>query len=240
MAMDAAAAMLKRKVAEAPEPWLLDGVPVPATKIRRLDAEVPPVEPGAGVPPPPQQPIFGVEELRMCGEEAAPAVGVSVGPVAVNEERAIVVYQPTEAARNLLLGPLRPGVPLRVNPDWIRGLKSTMLKEASNHRALFEESRDDNPNLAMVPWSPAQAQAASSSTAAGEEMMDADQDCDGASMDVDHDGSGQPAPPTGVAPQGEAFHLQPQHQQWPPQHCMAPPQQLPAASYQTSPVSWSW
>ena len=35
MAMDAAP-VLKRKGEEAPEAWLLCGVPVPATKIRRL------------------------------------------------------------------------------------------------------------------------------------------------------------------------------------------------------------
>ncbi|GJN33578.1 hypothetical protein PR202_gb22197 [Eleusine coracana subsp. coracana] len=250
MAMDAAP-MLKRKGAEAPEPWV-DGVPVPATKIRRLDAVVPSVEPGAvvmqpvepagaGVPlPPPPQP-FEVEEVPMSGEVAPPVV---VAPAA-NDERAIVVYQPAEAARNLLRGPLRPEAPLRVSPDWIRGIKSTVLQEASNHRALFEElaSRDENANLAMVPWAPAhvaQAAATTTSSAPGTEMMDADQDAEGAaSMEVEQDGAGQPVPPIGFAMQGDAFHHQ--QQQWPPQHCMAPQQlQVPATSYQPSPVTWSW
>ena len=116
-----------------------------------------------------------------------------------------------------------------------------MLQEASNHRALFEElaARDENLNLAVVPWAPAQvhAHAASRSAATADEMVDADQDGDGASMEVEH----QPTPPAaGVALQGEAFHHQ-QQQQWPPQHCVAPQQvQLPAASYQPSPVTWSW
>ncbi|OEL38671.1 hypothetical protein BAE44_0000311 [Dichanthelium oligosanthes] len=226
-AMDATP-LLKRKGAEAPQPWLdVDGVPTPATKIRRLDTEVPPVEPAVGVPPQ----HFVAEEVRV----AAPAA---------NDELAIVVYQPTEAARNLLQGPLRPGASLRVSPDWIHGLKSTMLQEASNHRALFEElaSRDENLNLAMVPWAPAQvhAHAASGSTAAAAEMMDADQDGDGACMEVEHDMEGRPTPPAGGVLQGEAFHHH-QQQQWPPQHCVAPQQlQLPAASYQPSPVTWSW
>ncbi|TVU10084.1 hypothetical protein EJB05_43592, partial [Eragrostis curvula] len=233
MAMDAAP-MLKRKGAEAPEPWV-DGVPVPATKMRRLDAVVPPVGPGAGVPPTPQP--FEVEEVPMSGE-IAPVV---VAP-ASNDERAIVVYQPAEAARNLLCGPLRPETPLRVNPDWIRGIKSTVLQEASNHRALFEElaSRDENPNLAMVPWAPANAhvaRATASTTAPPSEVMDADQDADGASMEVEEGYAAQPAPPAGIALQGEAFH----HHQQQQQHCMAQqPLQIPAASYQTSPVTWSW
>ncbi|RCV12311.1 hypothetical protein SETIT_2G258900v2 [Setaria italica] len=245
-----ATALLKRKGAEAPQPWLdVDGVPAPATKIRRLDAEVPPVEPAVGAPldqpgaSVPPRPFVVVEEVGMSGDMAPQAAAVGVGAPVVNDERAIVVYQPAEAARNLLQGPLRPGTSLHVCPDWIHGLKSTMLHEASNHRALFEElaARDENLHLAMVPWAPAQihahTHAGSSSAAAAAEMMEADQDSDGASMDVEHDVEGQPTPAAGGALQGEAFH----HQQWPPQHCVAPQQlQLPAASYQPSPVTWSW
>ena len=82
------------------------------------DAEVPPVEaavsaplvePGASVP-------FVAEGVLMSGD---------VAPPAVNDERAIVVYQPAEAARSLLQGPLRPAPSLRVSPDWIHGLRST-------------------------------------------------------------------------------------------------------------------
>ena len=72
------------------------------------DAEVPPVEaavsaplvePGASVP-------FVAEGVLMSGD---------VAPPAVNDERAIVVYQPAEAA----------APSLRVSPDWIHGLRST-------------------------------------------------------------------------------------------------------------------
>lgn len=162
-AMDATP-LLKRKGEEAPQPWLdVDGVPIPATKIRRLvrtslspslslslsqfcttrsltcafvlvllaqDADVPPVgsgmgvplaEPGVSVAPQP----FVAGDLRMSGDVAPPAAAIAVAAPAVNEERAIVVYQPAEAERNLLDGPLRPGASLRVSPDWIHGLKST-------------------------------------------------------------------------------------------------------------------
>ncbi|CAD6233010.1 unnamed protein product [Miscanthus lutarioriparius] len=82
------------------------------------------------------------------------------------------------AARRRQARPLCPGASLRVSPDWIHGLKSTMLQVASNYRALFEEmaTGDENLSLAMVPWAPAKAHAhaASSSTSAGAEMMDAD------------------------------------------------------------------
>lgn len=93
------------------------------------DAMVPHVDPGAvivqppetaGVPPSPQP--FEVEEVPMVSGEVAPPVVVAP---AANDERAIVVYQPAEAARNLLRGPLRPEAPLRVSPDWIRGIKGT-------------------------------------------------------------------------------------------------------------------
>ncbi|CAN6196469.1 unnamed protein product [Urochloa humidicola] len=223
--------LLKRKGAEAPQPWLdVDGVPVPATKIRRLDAEVPPVEHAVGAPLLHPGASVAPQPVQMSGGVAPP---VAVVASAANDERAIVVYQPAEAARNLLEGPLRPGASLRVSPDWIHGLRSTMLQEASNHRALFEElaGRDENLNLAMVPWAPAQIHARAFSSSA-EEMVDADQDSDGASMEVEH----QPTPPAGVTLQGEAF--QHHHQQWPLQHCVAPQQlQLPASSYQPSPVT---
>ncbi|CAN6174850.1 unnamed protein product, partial [Urochloa humidicola] len=231
--------LLKRKGAEAPQPWLdVDGVSVPATKIRRLDAEVPPVEHAVGAPLLQPGASVAPQPVQMSGDVAPPVAAVSVAVPAVNDERAIVVYQPAEAARNLLEGPLRPGASLRVSPDWIHGLRSTMLQEASNHRALFEElaGRDENLNLAMVPWAPAQVHARAFSSSA-EEMVDADQDGDGSSMEVEH----QPTPPAGVALQGEAFQHQHHHQQWPLQHCVAPQQlQLPASSYQPSPVTWSW
>ncbi|CAL5063625.1 unnamed protein product [Urochloa decumbens] len=236
-----AAPLLKRKGVEAPQPWLdVDGVPVPATKIRRLDAEVlPPVEHAVGAPLLQPGATVAPQPVQMSSDVVPSVAVVGVAAPAVNDERAIVVYQPAEAARNLLEGPLRPGASLRVSPDWIHGLRSTMLQEASNHRALFEElaARDENLNLAMVPWVPAQAHARAASTSA-EEMMDADQDGDGASMEVEH----QPAPPAGGALQGEAFqyYQQQQQQQWPTQHCVALQQlQLPAASYQPSPVTWS-
>lgn len=218
-----AAPMLKRKGVEAPELWLdedpASGFPVSsrATKIRRLDAEVmPPVVPGAGVPQPAAG--FRVEEVHVEPAVVAPAA---------NEEKAIVVYKPADAARNLLLGPLWQGVPLRVSPEWIYGLKNTMLEVTSNHWALFEElTRDESSNLAMVPWAPSQSQAASTVSATVTEMMDADvEDNEGTYMEVEVDGCDQLV--TAGAPQGEALH------QW-PQNCM-----VPAASYQPSPVTWS-
>ncbi|XP_015696603.1 uncharacterized protein LOC107304948 [Oryza brachyantha] len=294
--MDAAPAVLKRKDAGAPEMWLDDdgasGFPAVssrATKIRRLDAEVPPVLPGDFVPPQPQ-PVAG--EVRMCGEQVpvvvAPALkrkgedasgfpvssratkirrliaevppvvpelcappqqpvaglGAAEVPVVVapapNEEMAIVLYKPADAGRNLLLGPLRPEVPLRVSPDWIHGLKSTMLRELSEPRALIEQlSADESCNLAMVPWVPSNSQEASTSAAAATtEMMDAED----TSMEVEQDGGGGSYPAAaaaaGVAQGGEAAY---HHHQWPQQqqHCMVQ-QPLPAASYQPSPVTWSW
>ncbi|XP_020175461.1 uncharacterized protein [Aegilops tauschii subsp. strangulata] len=222
MDVDAAPA-LKRK--DAPEVWVDDdvgpGFPVAsrATKIRRLNADVLPVVPGAVVPPPqtlPQtQPVAGfgvVEEAPMCGD-----VPVDVAPpeVAANEERAIVLYRPADAERRLLLGPLRPGGHLRVSPEWIQALNGTTLQEASNRRALFEGlAGTETSNMAMVPWAPPRAQAAS--TAA--EMMEAE-DGEGASMEVEQDRVDQ----------------QLSMPQWPQQqHYNYMVQQQPI------PVAWSW
>lgn len=228
MDMDAAP-MLKRKGAEAPELWLdedpASGFPVSsrATKIRRLDAEVmPPVVPGAGVPQPQPAAGFGVEEVHVEPAVVAPAA---------NEEKAIVVYKPADAARNLLLGPLRPGVPLIVSPEWIHGFKNTMLQVTSNHRVLFEELTDESSNLAMVPWAPSQSQAASTTSAMVTEMMDAnDEDSEGTYMEVEQDRCDQHV--TADAPQGEALH------KWPQNRMVQ--QSLPVVSYQPSPVTWSW
>ncbi|KAE8792841.1 hypothetical protein D1007_32619 [Hordeum vulgare] len=230
MDVDAAPA-LKRKGADAPELWVDDdvgpGFPVAsrATKIRRLDPDVMPVVPGAVVLPPGTQPPvagFGVvEEAPMCGDVAVVPVDVAPPEVAANEERAIVLYRPAEAERRLLLGPLRPGGHLRVSPEWIQALDGTMLQEARNHRALFEGlAGTETSNLAMVPWAPPRAEGAP--TAA--EMMEAE-DGQGASMEVEQDRADQQLPMP----------------QWPQQpHCMVQQQPIPVASFQPSPVTWSW
>ncbi|VAI33955.1 unnamed protein product [Triticum turgidum subsp. durum] len=218
MDVDSAPA-LKRKGADAPELWLDDdvgpGFPVAsrATKIRRLDPDMMPVVPGAFVPPPPpgtQLPVAGfgvVEEAPMCGD-------VAVVPVdTANEERAIVLYRPAEAERRLLLGPLRPGGHLRVSPEWIQALNGTTLQEASSRRALFEGlAGAESSNLAMVPWAPPRAQAASMA----EEMMEAE-DGEGASMEVEQDRAEQQLPMP----------------QWPQQ------QQHYMVQQQPIPVAWS-
>uniref|UniRef100_A0ACD5Y0T8 Uncharacterized protein n=2 Tax=Avena sativa TaxID=4498 RepID=A0ACD5Y0T8_AVESA len=222
--------VVKRKGADAPEMWLDDdGLAFRATKSRRLDSDVPHVVPGAvagfgAVPPPPPQtqPVAGFGAVPPPPPQTQPVAGfgaveeapmggdVAVVPVEVdNEERAIVLYRPAEAARSLLLGPLRPGAPLRVSPDWIHRLNGTMLQERSNQQALF--AGDENSNLAMVPWAPSRVQAPSTAATATE-MMDAED----TSMDVEQD---------------RADQLSTTHQ-WPQQqHCMV---QHPI------PVTWSW
>ena len=81
----------------------------------------------------------------------------------------------------------------------------------------------------MVPWAPAKvhAHAASSSIAAAAEMMDAIQDGDDTSMEVEHGVESQTTPPAVCALQGEAFHHHHHHHhhhQWPAQHYVASPQ----------------
>ena len=78
----------------------------------------------------------------------------------------------------------------------------------------------------MVPWAPSRVQGSATAT----EMMEAE-DTEGGSMDVEQDRADQLA----------ATHHQwsQQQQQQQQQHCMVQ-QPIPAASYQPSPVTWSW
>lgn len=107
-----------------------------------------------------------------------------------------------------------------------------MLQEASNNRALFEGLvAGESSNLAMVPWAPSQFQSAAPA-ATVTAMMDAEEGSEGASMEVEQDRAGQLST-VGAGAQREALH------QWPP-HCMVQQPPMPAASYQPSPVAWSW
>jgi len=86
-------------------------------------------------------------------------------------------------------------------------------------------ARDENLNLAMVPWAPTKvhAHAASNSIAAAAEMMDAVQDGADTSMEVEHGVESQTTPPAVCALQGEAFHHHHQQHQWLVQHYVASP-----------------
>nr|CAD1824888.1 unnamed protein product [Ananas comosus var. bracteatus] len=105
----------------------------PARKIRRLDAELPPIieEEDLAVP------LDIEQQPQLMKEEASvPAMVIGSGPVVEdgpptlptlpsNEERALVLYKPVEG--QLLFGPGGSNVSFRVSSDFLYGLKSQVF-----------------------------------------------------------------------------------------------------------------
>ncbi|KAG6414254.1 hypothetical protein SASPL_126972 [Salvia splendens] len=187
----------------------------PATKIRRLDAELPPmviVEEPEVVGPSPEQSCSGVtiEELP-------------------NSERAIVLFHPTITTPNPIMhSPSNFSVSL--DPRFIAGWKDQVLRSSTGNswKLASDEAatEDDNSSpgngcQAVVPWFPPQF---SSSGGGGSETVD-DEAMGVASMDIEDSSSIQQRSSGSVAvSQGLP--------QW--QHCtiLQPPQNT------TTPIVW--
>ncbi|KAJ8540014.1 hypothetical protein K7X08_026403 [Anisodus acutangulus] len=211
----------------------------PARKIRRLDAELPPI-------------IEEVEEpeIPLTFEQAAtdPSFGSNLGnrgivieelpSVPENEEMAIVLFKPTNTP--LVYSP--SNFSLKVNPQFINGFKSQVFWEnranafrpADGEATQQEDSCSAKECLAVVPWVPSQIPSAQGAEILGQtdtsDMMDAE-DMEGVAMDVE-DGSVNAEPRTtfgaGAISVNEGLH------QWQHQHCM--PTQLPQNT--STPIVW--
>lgn len=210
----------------------------PAWKIRRLDAELPPiveeeetVNPVVFAQPAPPQDTF-VEQVVSDNPIAIPELS---GSLPVNEERAIVLFDPMN---NML--PLQPRQPfsISVNSDFLSGYKSPVLWSNRSHllKSLGgkKEKHDDNnsePNngsLAVVPWVPMHSQQqamAENRMEVVSEMMDAD-DMEATTMDIED--QQKPGAEFGSVSGGDDVN------QW-QQHCMIPqpPHNL------STPIAWS-
>lgn len=185
----------------------------PARKIRRLDAELPPImeEEDQAVP-------------LLMPEELAVSEMVDAEPPPLNEERALVLYKPMNSP--LILSHSPTNLSFRVNPDLVDGLKNQAFW-AGNH-SLDDKAGVANSSLAVVPWVPAQAPLAINLGSRGmnvEEPMEAEE-VGGASMEVEESKQQAGGQAGGVA---DGF------QQW-QQHCMIP--QPPQNA--TTPIMWSW
>ncbi|KAJ8564513.1 hypothetical protein K7X08_000973 [Anisodus acutangulus] len=211
----------------------------PARKIRRLDAELPPI-------------IEEVEEpeVPIAFEQAAtdPSFGSNAGNRGIvieelpsapeNEERAIVLFKPTNTP--LVHSP--SNFSLKVNPQFINGFKSQIFWEnranasrpADSEATQQEDSNSANECLAVVPWVCSQVPSAQGAAILGQtdmsDMMDAE-DMEGVAMDVE-DSSVNAEPRTtfgaGAVCVNECLH------QWQQQHCM--PTQLPQNT--STPIVW--
>lgn len=211
----------------------------PARKIRRLDAELPPI-------------IEEVEEpeIPISFEQAAtyPSFGSNavnrglvieeLPSVPENEERAIVLFKPMNTPH--VHSPSNFSV--KVDPQFINGFKSQFFWEnranafrpADNEATQQEDSSSAKECLAVVPWVPSQLPSAEQAEILGQpdisDMMDAE-DIEGVAMDVE-DSSVNAEPRTAV--EAGAFSVNEGLHHWQQQHCMTT--QLPQNA--STPISW--
>lgn len=211
----------------------------PARKIRRLDAELPPI-------------IEEVEEpeIPIAFEQAAtyPSFGINavnrglvieeLPSVPENEERAIVLFKPMNTP------PVHSpsNLSVKVDPQFINGFKSQVFWEnranafrpADNEITQQEDSSSAKQCLAVVPWVPSQLPSAEVAEVLGQpdisDMMDAE-DIDGVAMDVE-DSSVNAEPRTAVGVGAVSVNEGLHH--WQQQHCMTT--QLPQNT--STPIVW--
>ncbi|XP_009800480.1 uncharacterized protein LOC107793335 [Nicotiana tabacum] len=211
----------------------------PARKIRRLDAELPPI-------------IEEVEEpeIPIAFAQAAtdPSFGNNGGnrgvvieelpSVPENEERAIVLFKPMNT--HLVHSPSNFSV--KVDLQFINGFKSqafwgnqaNAFRPAHNGATPEEDPGSTKECLAVVPWVPSQLPSAQGAQVLGQadtsDMMDAEE-MEGVMMDVE-DSSVNAEPRTVV--EAGAVSLNEGLHPWQQQHCMTT--QLPQNT--STPIVW--
>ncbi|KAL6977886.1 hypothetical protein U1Q18_026669 [Sarracenia purpurea var. burkii] len=220
----------------------------PARKIRRLDAELPPIMEEEE----PEVPLI-FEQQVTPEEHHLPSIEEQVGgsgpimqefpSVPKNEERAIVLFTPMNTP--LLQSPSNFSV--SVNSDIISGIKNHILwssqcntaKEAEDEAArlgLNTKGRRTNDCLAVVPWVPS-AQVSSNQgidEIEVSELMESEEDQGVATMEIEEENNGGAEPVLGQGLEFSGMMSEGLIHQWQQQHCMIP--QLPQNS--STPISW--
>ncbi|XP_010929400.1 uncharacterized protein [Elaeis guineensis] len=209
----------------------------PARKIRRLDAELPPImeEEDSAVPV-----AFEFEKQQLPRDlmsasstmpESTSTMTDAVPVPALNEERALVLYKPVDA--QLLLSPAQSNVSLRLSSDLIHGLKNQAFRSGNQIR-IEDKSAVSSNRLAVVPWVPNQGSVVTTGSGVTkveskvpQEPMEAEQ-IESVSMEVEEERDQAEQASIDEGAGGEGFH------QW-PQHCMT---QLPPNT--STPIMWSW
>ncbi|KAJ3698671.1 hypothetical protein LUZ61_002376 [Rhynchospora tenuis] len=213
--------MAKRKEIEE----AMEEFSTPAFKIRRLEPKLPPIE---EVP----FPFGGVgressSEMAYSMDETVPrssgmpySMDETVSPSSSTDERAIVLYTPSDSLLNV--GPVPSNLSVLISPQLLKQLKNHALHHGSSQN-LEDKSRAGNECLAVVPWVPPVAATMASYWSSSqqdqdpvgiEEPMESE---DNSLMEVEN----EPAGPHGTSTFGgnggsEGFHPQLQL------HCMAP------------------
>ncbi|KAK3022340.1 hypothetical protein RJ639_047045 [Escallonia herrerae] len=218
--------MKRKEIEEVNDEFSDFSLSSPARKIRRLDAELPPImeEDETDVPVVFEDKAGGNVVIEELPHE-----------VAGTEERAIVLFKPMNAS--FLLSPSG----FSVNPDLISGFKNQLLwpRKSDLLKATEDEAegRDTNSGaanecLAVVPWVSSQfpqASGAEDDQNVVPDSMEAEE-TEAAAMDVEDDYVDMEQRPgnqeLGGMAVSEGLH------QWQQQHCMIP--QPP----QHSPIVW--
>ncbi|KAH0669934.1 hypothetical protein KY290_026939 [Solanum tuberosum] len=212
----------------------------PARKIRRLDADLPPI-------------IEEVEEpeIPIAFEQAAtyPSFGSNavnrglvieeLPSVPENEERAIVLFKPMNTQP--VHSPSNFSV--KVDPQFLNGLKSQIFWDntanafrlVDNEETQQDDSSSAKECLAVVPWFPSQFLSAAEAEVLSQpdvsDMMDAE-DMEGVAMDIEDnsvDVGPRTAVETGAVGVNDGLH------HWQQQHCMTTTQ-LPQNT--STPIPW--
>ncbi|KAH0458987.1 hypothetical protein IEQ34_011801 [Dendrobium chrysotoxum] len=158
----------------------------PALKIRRLDAELPPIMEERG---PIERSVLEPQLLKGDMGDAvldvASVMKEEVFPPTVNEERALVLYKPVHSHY----------VPsLKMDPELISGLKDPAFWPGYQNlveEAFVEEQQSSSINrLAVIPWVPSHLSAPGLEVSSSEngtiaEVME--EGADGESMEIDGD-----------------------------------------------------
>ncbi|XP_058068426.1 uncharacterized protein LOC131217506 [Magnolia sinica] len=215
----------------------------PARKIRRLDADLPPImeeepaiPPVFGQPSPDEHLNVSTGQLGAAMEEAAPSLPL-------NEERALVLYKPVNMP--FLQSSSSSNISLKVNTELIPGFKNHHQHFWLGHPNIITEVEDDeasmdenlastNHCLAVVPWVPSQLHADHLEINGLSEPMDTEE-AGAVTMEVEEEN-----PSTSVGGQEEARVPAGMGggdglQQW-QQHCLTP--QIPQST--STPIMWSW
>ncbi|XP_010248763.1 PREDICTED: uncharacterized protein LOC104591575 [Nelumbo nucifera] len=215
----------------------------PARKIRRLDADLPPImgeEEALKISLDfEQQPLS--EHLDTSKQQSGAVMKEAVLSAHLNEEKALVLYNPANTP--LLKVPSSSDLSITVNSDLILSLKNHMLwsthtkpvRTADDVAASSDKNRAvANDSLAVVSWVPSQLppyDAGMTEVPAAEALEPMEAELNGMMMETEGEIPGQ-ARRAGAMVGVELQALQ----QWQQEHCMIP--ELPQNT--SAPVMWSW
>lgn len=216
--------MKRKELDEAYDEFFEFSLNSPAQKIRRLDAEIPPVaEENPAIQFPPEQQM----------SELSPEIIDS--ELRVNEERAIVLYNPADS-------PFEANYSIRVDSKLINGLKNRAFWPSNPNPVRIEEiPMEGNQNastnsLAVIPWiasQPSETNQTAETNMYVEEPMEAEEVCGDASMDIEQEMD--QVSHSNINDNGNCSVMGENMHSW-LNHCLipGPPQN------NSTPVMWSW